>query len=167
MATPVNDISLNSRQRRFVQLVSGGSTLGSAYSKVYNTTTTESAQSAGHRLISLPAPAAYLAQLQEESRAATIMELREKREFLARVVRTPIADLDEASPLVQEVRRTDKFGKDGRLVGGTTTLKLISKTEAIRIDNVLAGHNAPERVEHGLEGALAEIVGLVRSGCAG
>lgn len=66
---------------------------------------------------------------QEQAAKGTVLTIKEKREFLAAVVRTPIGEVDERSPLAQSVRYSDT-GKE---------IKMPDKLAAIRADDNLAG----------------------------
>jgi len=82
------------------------------------------------------------------------MTREQKRDMLRRVMETPIDELDPESgsdngDLIQSKTttiRTDKHGNETVSV----TVTGLSKLEAMKIDNVMAGHNEPEKhvVEH-------------------
>ena len=65
---------------------------------------------------------------------ADVLSARERREFLARAVRTPIAHLTEDSDLVQE--KTTRFTKGGEEI---VTVRGVSKLDALELDAKLAG----------------------------
>ena len=73
-------------------------------------------------------------KLLRESEAAiarpVVLDIAEKREFLARVVRTPIGEVDETSDLCQAMEINESGGRK---------YKLPDKIAAIRLDNDLAG----------------------------
>ena len=65
---------------------------------------------------------------------ADVLTARERREFLARAVRTPVAQLTEDSDLVQE--KTTRFTKGGEEI---VTVRGVSKLDALELDAKLAG----------------------------
>ena len=69
-------------------------------------------------------------ELQQASVTATMLTIREKREFFARLVRARLSELPDDSDLWQEIRTT----LDG------TTRKLLDKLRAIQLDNDLDPH---------------------------
>jgi hypothetical protein len=68
--------------------------------------------------------------LEEMGTRKAFLSLEEKRKFLADVVRTPVGQVDEESPLAQEIR----YGPDG-----STTIKMPGKLNAIELDARLQG----------------------------
>ena len=67
------------------------------------------------------------------------LTFEEKRSFLASVVKSSAATLDEDSPLIEEV--TSSENDEGVK---TKRVKMMSKAKALQLDNAMAGHNAPE-----------------------
>lgn len=70
--------------------------------------------------------------LQNQSVAKTLLTLEEKRQFLADVLRTPVGEVDESSPLCQSVKWSEA-GKE---------IKMPCKLKAIAQDNDLAGEGS-------------------------
>lgn len=70
------------------------------------------------------------AKVAERAQQKRFLSLDEKREFLARLVRTPIADIDEESELAEEMRVAND---------GTTSVKIPSKLKAIELDARIMG----------------------------
>lgn len=66
-----------------------------------------------------------------------ILSLKEKREYLASIVRTPVGDVTENSPLAQKVKRTSRTDKGGTT--DTEEIELPGKLRAIELDARLAG----------------------------
>lgn len=75
---------------------------------------------------------ARVAEIQKASETATHLTIAEKRQFLADVLRTPLGDVDQTSPLCQEHSRTD-----GEM-SSTIRFKMPCKLKAIQLDNDLA-----------------------------
>jgi hypothetical protein len=72
-----------------------------------------------------------ISELKAAADEGAVMSLREKRLFLAEIVRTPIGKVDESSPLCQGFRRTD--------TGLTVTMP--DKLQAIELDAKLAANS--------------------------
>jgi hypothetical protein len=70
------------------------------------------------------------ARVAERAQQKRFLSLDEKREFLARLVRTPIGDIDEESELAEEVRTS---------TDGTTSVKIPSKLKALELDARIMG----------------------------
>jgi hypothetical protein len=143
----------NSRHEAFAQAVASGKTLTAAYSEVFGRTG-KSAHECASKLSRSDKVQARVAELRAavnvtkaaaEAQAAAevasafrgaLMDMAERRAFLAAVVRTPVSEVDEHSPLCQKYEVTEAGTKvwmpdkracvldDARLAG-----ELIEKTE--------------------------------------
>lgn len=89
-----------------------------------------------------------VAWLQGQAATDTVLSIREKREFLARVMRTPIGEVNRTSDLCQEFTDTPD----------STKYKMPDKLGAIRLDNDLAGEGSEAKGA----GALALLLGRLR-----
>lgn len=69
-------------------------------------------------------------KLAERAQRKKFLTLDEKREFLAKLVRTPIGDIDEESELAEEVRTAND---------GSVTVKIPSKLKALELDARIMG----------------------------
>ncbi|MCK9587815.1 MAG: terminase small subunit [Terrimicrobiaceae bacterium] len=89
---------------------------------------------AGSRLIEKAHIKKYITQLiakaKRKAERPRFLSLEEKREFLAEVVRTPVGEVDEFSPLTQEVT----YSADG-----SQKIKLPCKHRALELDARLMG----------------------------
>lgn len=119
----------NQRHERFARLVATkGKSDVEAYQEAYECDY-QAALSSAYRLRDNVGIVSRIVQLQAAGASKDVLSLLEKREFLAKVVRTPIGSVTEHDPLCQEV----KYGK-----GGEVTRKMPSKLEAIKLDALLA-----------------------------
>ena len=103
----------------------------------------------GSKLVSRPEIKARVEELRAKADAKseekTVLTILEKRQFLARVLRTPLGEITRDSDLCQEWSLTE---------GEKTTserLKMPSKLEAIKIDNDLAVEGAEAGANKALE----------------
>lgn len=144
-------VNLLPRQRVFAEIYAPGDVAaGRAYEQAGFKARGASADSAAARLLQNVEVASYVRALREAAAkfgaAKAILSIREKREYLARLVRTPIGNVDverdgENGDLCQEVTRVR------RVVGGgedaeeweVEKMKVAGKLEAIKLDSVLAG----------------------------
>ena len=85
--------------------------------------------------------------LQRQAAKGTVLSIQEKREYLALVVRTPLAKVDENSVLCQSA----KYTEDG------IEIKMADKLKAISLDNDLAGEGAEAKAMGAAADALAVI----------
>ena len=129
---------LNDQQVKFCQIMVSGKPQTVAYQEAYNCENYDTAGANATRLLKDARVIEYVSQLRKERDDAAVLSIQQKREFLARVVNAKIGELTENDNLVQEV----KIAPDGSI-----SLKIPSKTEAIKIDNAMMGHDAPKQVK--------------------
>jgi hypothetical protein len=94
-------------------------------------------------------------ELAKEKAEKAAMSIAEKRIFLARVVRTPAAQITKTDELCQE------WAEHVSEHGSITRLKMPDKLKAIQIDNELAGEGGRARLGTAVE-ALAKLMGVAR-----
>lgn len=135
---------LTPQQREFIELhVLDGLPMYRAYLRAFDDVIAEkyngkisdsSACRAGGIILQKEHARAYVEELKakvaERAQQKRFLSLDEKREFLARLVRTPIADIDEESELAEEMRVAND---------GTTSVKIPSKLKAIELDARIMG----------------------------
>lgn len=83
--------------------------------------------------------------IQSQAATETVLNIREKREFLARVVRTPLSEVDADSDLCQEHTETTTA------TGGSTKYRMCDKLAAIKLDNDLEGTGAEAGANKAIE----------------
>lgn len=138
-------MGLSAEHAKYCQLrASGDTTRKAAYLATYPNASPDSATTLAARLERRASIKAEIARLQKRSETPLVLSRQEKREFLARVVRTPIGEVDEDSDLCES--KTLYYDKEGNHI--RTVLKMPGKATCIEIDNKMAGHNEPEKVEH-------------------
>lgn len=115
-----------------------------------------SATAAIRRVLSYPAAKNYAARIKADALAMdeknACLSILEKRMFLARNLRAKINDTPDDSDLWQEFRETTTEHSS------TLLRKLPDKHRAIALDNELAGHKAPDKVEHSTDDILGAIL---------
>jgi len=124
----------NAKHERFAQAIAKGVDATKAYGQVYPKAKKGSANRAGARLLAIVRVRDRVAELQGKAEDETLLSIAEKRRFCADVLRTPIGEIDETSPLCHSVKRTT--GEHGN----TVEYKAVDKLKALQLDNELAGH---------------------------
>ena len=136
---------LSNQHANFCRLMVSGSinqTIG--YMECYPDSTYNSAMSSACDLLGNPKIKEEIARLKGLAEEGDVMTRKEKREFLAKVKRTPIGQIDENSELAQELTVTDTQH------GTRKTIKMMSKKDAVDLDNKMSGDNEPDVVEHNI-----------------
>lgn len=141
----------NQKHERFAQLLATGLSAAECYSKVYRKKG-KVAGSAGPRLLRNVGIQQRLAELQQKSAVSSVMTLTEKREYLARVKRTPIGSIGPDSDLCQ----SHEVSMQG------VKIRMCDKLKAVELDAKLAGEFT-EKVEVKADGLL-ELLQAIRGG---
>ncbi len=174
---PKKERGLNSRQEIFCAEYAGGKTATEAYRLAYGNTKT--AEAASSRLLTVVKVAERIAALQQAAAATAVLSLAEKRQYLRRVVMTPLSNVDETSDLCQAAEYEVTGGIRGKLRRGnadqgneeeepektTVKIKMPDKLRAIELDAKLAGE-LREQVDHkhGVDEGVADLLAAIRSG---
>lgn len=153
----------NARHERFACELAKGANQSQAYRLAGYTATDPDAK--GSRMAVIGSIMARVRWLKKQAATSTVLTIAEKREFLAKVLRTPIGEVDESNPLAQEVTYESVGGQRGRLKRGQDDegneeceplrerikIKMPSKLEAIKLDNDLSGEGAEAEGQGKLE----------------
>lgn len=140
------DKPLNDKAIIFCHKMAEGMAQTVAYQEAFKIKNYESAAASACRLLKNAKVKSYLEELRNEVREKAVLSIQEKREYLAEILRTPIRKIQQDSPLIQEVRITTTTDKEGNKTQ-TTTIKIPSKLDAIKIDNIMMGHNNPVELD--------------------
>ena len=137
--------TLTTKQKRFVEnhVTKGMSIAESVRRAGYQVKSgrSEDYGSLGCRMLKTERVADYVLKLKRKAFLKDSLSLEEKRAFLANVVRYSPSQVNADSPLCQEyAEEVDQHGNVKRKV------KLVSKIEAIRTDNNMAGDNFADKV---------------------
>lgn len=81
--------TLSLSHQKFVQVYVSHANAARAYQAVYPEASMDSARKAGSRLLRQPEVAAEVERLRRLSESASVMDLAQKREFLARIIHDP------------------------------------------------------------------------------
>ena len=99
-----------------------------------------------------------LDRLRQASRKAVVVSLEELHSFLGDVLKTPISQLDENSPLISEVTETESQN------GTTRKIKMPDKLRAADMIAKLAGYYAPEKQEVAVTHSIGSLVESIMFG---
>ena len=135
---------LNLRQRKFVEnhILKNMSIAESVFRAGYSIASrkVEDASSYGCKLLRQDRVKAYVSKLREKSFEGMELSYKEKRAFLARAVRTSVAEIGSSSDLAQEVvEEVDAHGNVRRRI------KAVDKIRCLEADNRMAGHDWKDR----------------------
>ena len=144
----------NPRHQHFAELILKGYIQSDAYIEACGgkrQITRESACKGGNRVLERPDVTAYIDAMRKQSSTGAVLTLTEKREFLARVIRTPLTTINPHDPrdpnrdLVRKVKRRFLAKKEGdeRVEYIVEDMEKLDPLKAIELDNKLSG-NDPE-----------------------
>jgi phage terminase small subunit len=150
--TPI-PLPKNPKHQRFADLILEGKTGPEAYKQAgFRHVKGGSARTLASRLLKSVDVATYLQAVRQRAAEGTVLSVLDKREFFARVVRTPLLKIDP-------------HGKDGDLIvkykntvtddGGTVEIVKYDALKAIEQDNKLSGDDPESTALAGLAEALA------------
>lgn len=143
----------DARHQRFADLVLNGQQPAKAYAMAgYSAKTPASRATNSSRLLKNAEIQRYLAAMRQRAAQGMVLSLQAKREFLCRIVTTPLMGIDPR-------------GKDGDLilkykntvteVGGTEEIVKLDPLKAIELDNKLSGDDPESNAIGSLASALA------------
>lgn len=148
------------RHQRFADLILAGMAQHEAATKAGFTSRRESAYVTGKRLAKRQDVQAYLRAVQAEAAKGAVLSATEKREFLARIVRTPLMSIDPDAHDLKDGDLIKKFKRATTETGETWEIEKLDPLKAIAEDNRLSGDD-PEA------NSLAEIAeAIARIGAA-
>lgn len=155
--------TLTTKQQRFVRnhIIKGMSIAESVRRAGYAVKSgrSEDYGSLGCKMLKTDRVASYVTKLKQKAFSADVLSASEKRAFLARAVRANASNPDP--DLVQEMVETHSEH------GSVKRVKLVSKLEAINIDNKMAGDNFADRTGGGVVNPFLFLVSLGKAGNLG
>lgn len=149
------------RHQRFADLVLRGRALVDAYLEAGFKCTRRAAHASANRLLGKADVAAYIAAIQQAAaaRAAedSILSVMEKRRFLARIVRTPLARLDPRNPDDPNGDLVKSYALNEGETSRSERIEKLDPLKAIEIDNTLSGDDGQKDMAALLTSALATL----------
>lgn len=142
------------RHQRFADLVLEGKNITEAYLGAGYKVSRSVAAAAGKRMRRKADVEAYIQSIQRAAADASVLSLLEKRRFLARVVRTPLAKLDAEDPEHADGDLVKSFAVNESEKSTSRRIEKLDPLKAIEIDNKLDA-SSPENEQ---AAALAEAI---------
>lgn len=148
--------SLNPRQQAFADLVLAGTPAGRAWEQAGFQARGHSAEVQACKALKNPKIRAYLKA--ERARLAKDGQFERSNlvDYLVKVIRTPIGELDGGSPLVQEF--VEENGENGTRI----RVKMANKLQAAKQLAEIMGWAKPQEVKLDLSEKLSDIIARVR-----
>ena len=132
--------SLSIQQKKFCDFYLEGMPAVTAFVKAGYSA--KHANSSASRMLRVPHVAAYIEAEREAMSERTRIKKWEVLDFLSDTIKTPVGEIDETSPLAQEVTR-DEIGEE--VV--RSKIKMVGKIDAVDRLAKLLGWYAPEKHE--------------------
>ena len=138
-----NNDDLTAQQRKFVEALVQGLSQAAAYRLAYRVSgkSEASVNSSASRLAKDVKVLRYRRELEDSAKGQAIASRKEVLEFHTSVLRTPISEVREESPLCQKVKRTD----------AETSFAMVDKLGSARELSKMLGYYEPEQVQHSVE----------------
>lgn len=157
-----NKLQPNDRQRRFAELIVSGETAKTAYFGAFpRCRSPKTAETEGCKLLKNPKVAAFIKELRGEVaelvKSNLVAEKSEALEFLTKVLRTPIGEIDKTSVLGQEFT-VDQINEEVI----RTKVKMPDKLRAIERMAKMLGWDEAEKHQHEAGDALASLIASIR-----
>lgn len=150
-------MALTPRQQRFVELYHATGLGAQSYIEAYGATSKGYAAQNAYRILRIPAVKEELEKLRGESLALANITREEIVDYLIAAITTPVAEIDETSPLAQEVKRASSPNGSE-----TIEVKAVSKIAALRELARITGIIKPEEVR---VSASDDVVNALRGIC--
>lgn len=97
----------------------------------------------------------------------SVMSLREKRQMLAQICRTPIGDLTKDSPLTKELKMKSIPGRGDEGDQMEVEVKGMDKLKAMELDSKLAGDFDKDDAANSESAVMAEFIARIRKSYTG
>lgn len=147
------------KHRIFADFVFEGANPSDAYRRAgYNAKSPQSLATCAKRLLKNVEVATYLKAMRAASSAGKVLSLQTKREFLFRIVTTPLMGIDPRGPdgdLILKYKNTITES------GGSEEITKYDALKAIDLDNRLSGDDPESNALGSLADALAGLGGVI------
>lgn len=159
MNAPEIPLPKDPRHQRYADGILSGLDGWEAYQRAYTLGKKKPAKASCHtghkRLKGKPDVIAYLRAIRQQSAGTTLLSVNEKREFFARIVRTPITSLsherEENADLIKS------YSVNESETSSNVRLEKLDPLKAIELDNKLAGEDPETNLLSQLAQALTSI----------
>jgi phage terminase small subunit len=146
------------RHQRFADLVLGGMAAAEAHRKAgFKGSTPQSRATSACRMLKNVHIVAYMAAVRQESALDTVLSVLEKREFLARIVRTPLMAIDPHDPQRKDGDLIRKYKRTENEESSHEEIEKLCPLKALAEDNKLSGDDPEANAAAALAEAFAQI----------
>ncbi len=151
----------DARLQRYADGILEGLEGWDAYKRAFPDCRTKQSAHTGHKRASKRADVkAYKHAVQQQRAEALILSLRAKREFLCRIVTTPLTAIDLDSPTRKDHDLLKKFKRTATETGESVEIEKLDALKAIELDNKLSGDDAGDNALQSLAAAIAGLGSL-------
>ena len=140
-------------QIKFAQGVAMGLNQTEAYKVAYPKSGEAAARRSASALMTNPDVSAYVEQLRAEVRKGAVITVQERMAFLSSAITTPLAEVNESSPLCAE-QTVDEVGE----MTVRTRIKKVDPLRALDLLNKMDGAYQPAKVEIDRSDSLRELL---------
>lgn len=159
MSDPLPTIQ-DPRHHRFADFVLNGDTPSNAYRKAgYSAKSAQSLATCAKRLLKNVEVATYMAAVRQRAAQGMVLSLQTKREFLCRIVNTPLRSIDPNDPNFKDGDLILKYKRVVTESGETEEIVKLDPLKAIDLDNKLSGDDPESNALGSLASALAGLGG--------
>jgi len=129
-----------------------------AYKRAFPSCRTKGSAHVGHkRARQRPDVKAYLQAVRQQHAAAAVLSLTRKREFLCRIVTTPLTSIDLDHPTRKDHDLLKKFRRTPSDSGVVVEMEKLDALKAIELDNKISGDDSGDTGIQELAHALANL----------
>ena len=157
MKTPI-PLPKDPRHQRFADNLIAGMSASEAYVAAGFKASKATKGSAAGRLKKSRAVRDYMDAIRQASAVSTVLSVIEKREFFARIVRTPITKLDPDNEENGDLIKS--FAKNESEMGSSIRLEKLDPLKAIELDNKLSGDDPETNSLRDLADAIGRLAPL-------
>jgi hypothetical protein len=151
----------DARLQRYADGILEGLEGWQAYKAAFPDCRTKPSAATGHKRTSKrPDVKAYIRAVRQARAEEMILSLRTKREFLFRIVTTPLTSIDLDSPTRKDHDLLKKFKRTATEFGESVDIEKLDALKAIDLDNKLSGDDAGDNAMHSLAAAIAGLGSL-------
>lgn len=157
-ATDPIPLPRDARLQRYADGILEGLEGWQAYKQAFPDCKTKDSAHTGHkRSKGRPDVRRYIHAIRQRQASAAVLSLTHKREFLCRIVTTPLTSIDLDSPTHKDHDLLKKFRRSSTEAGESVDMEKLCSLKAIELDNKLAGEDPATNALAELAAALGSI----------
>ncbi len=146
----------DARLQRYADGILEGLEGWDAYKRAFPECRTKQSAHTGHkRANKRPDVKAYMRAVRQHRAEEMVLSLRAKREFLCRIVTTPLTSIDLDSPTRKDHDLLKRFKRTATEAGESVDIEKLDALKAIDLDNKLSGDGENDNAIQALAAAIA------------